>query len=121
MTESILVSIKKLLGIADEYTQFDTDIIIHINSVFSVLQQLGIGPEEGFKINDGSETWEDFLKNDEEASRAEMVKTFMYLKVRLMFDPPSNSFVVESFNKQISELEWRLSVAYTPERGYWYE
>lgn len=114
MNESILSSIKKLLGLVELYTPFDADIIIHINSVFSILRQLGIGPDTGFSISDEKSKWSDFLSGDEKSSLVEMVKTYMYLKVRLMFDPPANSFVVESFNKQIAELEWRLSVAYTP-------
>jgi hypothetical protein len=112
--DSILLSIKKLLGIEDAGTQFDVDLIIHINSVFSILTQLGIGPDGGFSISDAESKWSDFLSSDTEASKVEMVKSYMYMKVRQMFDPPANSFVVESFNKQIAELEWRLSVAYKP-------
>ncbi len=111
---SILLSVKKMLGIEDAGHQFDVDLIIHINSVFSILTQLGIGPDKSFAIADEQSKWTDFLADDTEAYKVEMVKTYMYLKVRQMFDPPANSFVVESFNKQIAELEWRLSVAYTP-------
>ena len=106
--DSILISIKKLLGIAEEYDHFDPDIIIHINSTFSVLTQIGIGPEEGFFIKDASTTWSDYLHND---CRLEFVKKFVYLKVRLGFDPPSSSGAIEAINRQISELEWRISVA----------
>ena len=102
--ESILDSIKKLLGIQPEYRAFDEDLIIHINTVFIILNQLNVGPEEGFMIVDGSESWDDFIKGINET----MVKTYIYLKVRLMFDPPTSGVLVESMNSMISELEWRL-------------
>ena len=104
--DSILTSIKKLLGVSDEYKHFDTDIIIYINSAFSTLTQLGVGPEEGFSITDASTTWSDYLYGD---SRLEFVKTYVYLKVRLSFDPPSSSAAIEAINRQISELEWRIN------------
>lgn len=107
--DSILTSIKKLLGIAQECTDFDTDLIIHINSVLMILTQLGVGPEKGFTIGDSRDLWKDFLEDD--LSKLEAVRTFVYLKVRLIFDPPSNSAVIESINRTISELEWRLNVA----------
>ncbi len=109
--ESILTSIKKLLGITEDYEQFDTDIIIHINSAFSVLTQLGVGPEAGFYIADSDAAWTDFV-ND---SRLEMIKTYVYLKVKLVFDPPTSSGVIDAINRQISELEWRINVAVDPE------
>ena len=111
-TESILTSIKKTLGIAEEYEHFDIDIIIHINSVFSILTQLGVGPSEGFSIKDKSATWTDFISDK---SKIEMVKSYIYLKVKLLFDPPLSSAVIESMNHTISELEWRLNVAVDPE------
>ena len=104
--ESILDSIKKLLGIQPEYRAFDEDLIIHINTVFIILNQLNIGPEEGFMIVDGSESWDDFVKGINET----MVKTYIYLKVRLMFDPPTSGVLIDSMNNMISELEWRLYV-----------
>lgn len=107
MEESILTSIKKLLGITEDYTQFDTDIIMHINSVFMVLQQLGVGPEEGFSISDKFDTWDDYLP---ESASLEAVKSYMNLKVRLLFDPPASSAVMECMKQMISELEWRLNV-----------
>lgn len=107
--DSILTSIKKLLGIAQECTDFDMDLVIHINSVLMILTQLGVGPEKGFTIVDSRDLWKDFLEND--LSKLEAVRTFVYLKVRLIFDPPSNSAVIESINRTISELEWRLNVA----------
>lgn len=106
--ESILTSIKKLLGIDEEYEQFDPDIIMHINSVFMVLRQLGVGPSEGFAIEDETALWVDFVPD---VTSIASIKTYMYLKVRLLFDPPINSAVIESMNRSISEFEWRLNVA----------
>lgn len=105
--ESILTSIKKLLGIEDEYTQFDSDIIIFINSIFMSLNQLGIGPATGFTITSKTQTWEEYIGKNE---NLEAVKSYIYLKVRLLFDPPSNSFVLEAMERQIKEFEWRLTV-----------
>ena len=104
--ESILTSVKKLLGIAEEYEQFDTDIIMHINSVFMILRQLGVGPSEGFSINDKNSKWTDFLDDD---ITLESVKSYVYLKVRLLFDPPTSGVVMEATNRMISELEWRIN------------
>lgn len=104
--DSILTSIKKLLGIQEEYEHFDVDIIMHINTAFMVLTQLGVGPEEGFTIDDKYDVWTDFTTENLEA-----VKTYVYLKVRIVFDPPSSSTVMEAINRQISEYEWRLNVA----------
>lgn len=106
--ESILTSIKKLLGISEDYTQFDSDLIMHINSVFLNLTQLGIGPASGFTIEDESTEWTDFVNND---AQLQAVKSYMYLKVKLLFDPPLSSAVIESTNRMIAELEWRLNVA----------
>ena len=110
--ESILTSIKKLLGIAEEYEHFDSDIIMHINSVFMILTQLGVGPSKGFVITDSSASWDDFLPEGGEKLQA--VKTYMYMKVRLMFDPPTSSAVMESMNRMVNEFEWRLNVAVDP-------
>lgn len=109
--ESILTSIKKLLGIAEEYTHFDADLIMHINSVFSILTQIGVGPSEGFSIQDASSVWNDFIPDD---PRLSSVRTYIYLKVKLIFDPPLSSAVIESVKQNISELEWRLQVAAEP-------
>lgn len=110
--ESILTSIKKLLGISEEYEHFDSDIIMHINSVFSVLTQLGVGPSEGFSITDKYATWDDYLKDDPALS---FVKTYIYLKVRLMFDTATmSSTVSDAINRQINELEWRINAAVDP-------
>ena len=104
--DSILTSIKKMLGIQEEYEHFDVDIIMHINTALMILTQMGVGPSEGFMIEDKYDFWEDFVTENMEA-----VKTYVYLKVRLVFDPPSSSAVMESINRTISELEWRLNVA----------
>lgn len=105
-SESILTSIKKLLGIAEEYTQFDTDIIMHINMVFMTLQQLGVGPANGFSITDENDIWSDFM---EDSLLLNSAKTYIYLKVKLLFDPPLTSSTVDCFNKMISELEFRMN------------
>ena len=111
--ESILTSIKKLLGIDEAYTHFDSDISMHINSALMVLTQLGVGPEEGFMIEDDTSTWISFI-SEENVAKIEAVKSYVYLKVKLLFDPPISSAVIESINRQISELEWRLNVAVDP-------
>lgn len=108
--ESILTSIKKLLGITEEYTHFDADIIMHINSVFMVLNQLGVGPTAGFFIEDESTTWDEYLGDPTEL---QLVKTYMYMKVRMMFDPPTGG-VLNSMKEQINEFEWRLNIAVDP-------
>lgn len=120
--ESILTSIKKLLGIAEEYEHFDTDIIIHINSVFMTLKQLGVGPAKGFVISSGLETWEQFLgyssvsepyvpysETEDQKVYLEAVKTYIYIKVKLVFDPPANSSLAEAMKRQADEIEWRLN------------
>lgn len=104
--DSILTSIKKLLGVDEEYTHFDTDIIIDINSVLMGLTQIGVGPSAGFLITDKTQTWIDFLGTRKDL---EAVKTFIYLKVRLLFDPPTSSSLFEAMERQISEFEWRLN------------
>ena len=104
--DNILDSIKKLLGIPPEYMIFDADLIMHINTVFIILNQLNIGPSECFFLKDGSECWDDFMTSVDEG----MIRTFIYLKVRLMFDPPASSALIESINAMLAELEWRLYV-----------
>lgn len=105
--DSILTSIKKLLGIEEDYTHFDPDIIMCINTVFTVLTQLGVGPEEGFSIEDETAVWSDFLSSTQQM---EAVKTYIHLRVKLLFDPPLSSAVIEAMKQQISEIEWRLNV-----------
>lgn len=102
--ESILTSIKKLLGITEEYEHFDADIILNINTVLNILTQMGVGPAEGFQIEDKTAVWSDFIDN----KRLNMVKTYVYLKVRLIFDPPSGT-ATEAINNQLKELEWRMN------------
>ncbi len=112
MEDSILLSIKKQLGIADEDAGFDTDIIIAINTVFGILTQLGAGPKEGYSIGDSSEEWSDYLQDN---VLLEMVKTYMYLKVKMIFDPPSGSSR-SSYEDLILELESRIN--YTVDPGW---
>ena len=107
MSESILTSVKKLLGIPAEDTDFDTDIIFHINSVFMILNQLGVGPDLPFKIVDDSTVWDDFDPTD--MHRIMAVKSYVFLRVKLLFDPPSNSFVQTAMEQQIDEFTWRLT------------
>ena len=109
MNESILVSIKKLLGLDSDNTDFDTDILMHINSVLSILQQLGIGPDDGYFIEGTDEMWSDYLGDD--AKHLNLVKSYMAAKVRILFDPPVSSAVMESLNRICSEFEWRANVA----------
>lgn len=104
--ESILTSIKKLLGIGEDYEHFDADIIIHINSVLMILNQLGVGVE-GFAIKDKTAIWTDFMSDE---TMIESVKSYVYLKVRLIFDPPQSSAVISAIERTISELEWRINV-----------
>lgn len=107
---SILKDVKKMIGPSEIYDQFDKDLIIHINSVFTILQQLGVGPKEGFSIEDDSSEWGDFIEDIESSNIFQMVRSYMYLKVRMQFDPPTGS-VASAFEEQIKEYEWRLSVA----------
>lgn len=108
MSDSILTSIKKLLGVPEEYEHFDMDLVMHINSTFMILTQLGVGKPEGFMITDKSQTWADFIR-EEDMVKFNGVKSYIYMKVKLLFDPPQNSFTIESCNKFINELEWRLN------------
>lgn len=106
--ESILTSIKKMLGITEDCEDFDTDVIMHINSVLTILTQMGVGPTNGFSITDKTDRWDEFISNK---MFFEPVKTYVYLKVRLIFDPPLSSAVMEAMKNMISELEWRLNAA----------
>lgn len=107
MADSILDSTKKILGIDASYTAFDPDILVHINTCFMVLNQIGIGPDAGFSIVDNTATWDSYLGTD---LNLNPVRTYVYLRVRLLFDPPTTSYVIEAMKQQIQELEWRLSV-----------
>ena len=106
--ESILTSIKKLLGIEEDYEQFDPDIIMHINTVFALLKRMGVGPSKGFIIQDAEAVWSDFMGEDPDTI-LESVKTYIYLKVKLIFDPPNGSAVTEAIKENIKELEWSLN------------
>ncbi len=109
--DSILTSIKKMLGIVEEYTHFDADLVMHINTVFSILTQLGVGPKEGFSIEDEDAVWSDFIPDK---SNLEFVKSYIHLRVKLLFDPPISSAAIEAITNQYKELEWRIQVAADP-------
>lgn len=109
-TNSILISIKSMLGLPEDLLDFDTDIIININSVFMILNQIGVGPEEPFSITSESDQWSSFL---EDRTDWAAVKTYLYLKVRLLFDPPSTSFKLTAMENQTKEMEWRLEIQNT--------
>lgn len=108
---SILTSVKKACGITESHEYFDDILIMHTNSVFMILNQLGVGPSEGFTIEDASDDWSDFTSDKKDL---ESVKTYVGLKVRLIFDPPTSSAVMESMKQVINELEFRLSAAVDP-------
>lgn len=108
METSVLNTIKKLLGPSQDQTDFDIDIIVHINNAFSILHDLGVGPKEGFSIEDASAIWTDYISDNPVILNK--VKTYVYLKTRLHFDPPSNTALLESMKESIKELEWRLNV-----------
>lgn len=107
MTDSILNSVKKILGLPESYTPFDPDVTMHINSAFSTLEQLGIGPIGGYMIEDESAVWDAFLGAD---PRLNSVKTYVCLRVRMLFDPPQTAHLIAAMKEQIQELEWRLNV-----------
>lgn len=107
LTDSIFVTIKKMLGLGDDYTPFDMDIMVHINSALMELCQLGIGPTEGFQISDYDTSWSEFITDKEMLGS---VKNYIYLSVKILFDPPTNSFVMDAMQKQIEKLGWRLNV-----------
>ena len=106
MEESILNSTKKILGLEANYVPFDLDVITHINAAFSILNQLGVGPIDGFSIEDETATWSDFAVPN---NQLHLVKTYVFLKVRILFDPPGTSFLLETAQNQIKEYEWRLN------------
>lgn len=105
--ESILNSTKKILGIDESYTAFDLDVTTHINAAFSTLNQMGVGPADGFFITDGDQVWSSFDVPDNQLN---LVKTYIYTKVRMIFDPPATSFHVAAMERQIAEFEWRLNL-----------
>ena len=112
--DSILNSVKKVLGIEADDTSFDEDILMHTNSAFATLNQLGVGPADGFMIEDDVATWDTFLGTD---LRLNNVKSYIYLSVRLIFDPPATSFTITALKDQLKELEWRVN-AYREETAW---
>lgn len=110
MENSILLSTKKVLGLDPSYTVFDQDVLMHINAAFSILNQLGVGPGAGFMIDDETAEWDDFVLLAGTEVSISLVKTYIQLKVRMLFDPPTTSFLIEAMTKQINEYEWRLNV-----------
>lgn len=109
METSILKSIKKVLNQPEDYTAFDEDIMLYANGAFSTLHQLGVGPQDGFFILDETAEWDDFPCTD--SQQIHLVKTYIYLRVRILFDPPSPGYLVTAMEAQLREYEWRLSVA----------
>lgn len=114
--ESILTSIKELLGIAEEYDHFDRAVVMHINTVLTTLTQIGVGPSSGFFISDETATWTDFVP-EATLARIEAIKSYIYLNVKLLFDPPNSSAHIESINRQIEKLEWRINIAAESDGG----
>lgn len=104
LLDSILTSIKKLLGIPETYTNFDDDIIIQINSAFAALNQIGVGPFGGYMIEGKDNIWDDYITS----CNLQMVKTYIHLKVKMVFDPPTSAALIEATERAIAELEWRL-------------
>ena len=111
MIESILDSTKKELGMDPEYRYYDPDIVLHINSILAILTQAGVGPEDGFRITDEKTTWTEFIG---EANYLNFVKSFVSLRVKLLFDPPSNSSLIKAIETQAEEFLWRINVAVDP-------
>lgn len=109
--DSILTTVKEMLGITEEYTHFDVDIIAHINTVLAILSQIGLTTTNGFSIKDKDDSWNSIILP---GTNLEMVKTYVYMKVKLIFDPPQSSGAVESMKQLISEMEWRISVSVDP-------
>lgn len=113
--ESMLDSIKKVLGLTPDYDVFDADILMHMNSTFSQLHQLGIGPEEGFYLETADTKWEAYFAGSVvDPKQLSNVKTYVYIKVRLIFDPPATSFAIKALQDQAVELEWRLNATVDP-------
>src|SRR4051794_11816120 len=106
MENSIFNSTKKILGVDELFTAFDLDIMTHINAVFMTLHQLGVGPEDGFMIESAETQWSDFLDS---GPLLNATKSYVYLRVKMLFDPPQTSFVISAINDQIKEMEVRLN------------
>lgn len=111
MQESILKTIKQLIGCPDDFEQFDLDLTIHINSAFATLTQLGVGPKEGYRITGPDNVWSEF---EEDTHKASLIKDYVYIKTRLLFDPPTSGSLMDSLKEQLKEMEWRLYIMYYP-------
>lgn len=107
MEESILISTKKILGLDANYVPFDLDIITHINAAFSILNQMGLGPTAGFSIEDETALWSEY---ETSAPKRNLIKTYVFLKVKSLFDPPTTSYLIDATENQIKEYEWRLNI-----------
>ena len=111
MEESILKTIKQLIGCPDDFEQFDLDLIVHINSAFATLTQLGVGPKEGYRITGADNEWSEF---EDDAQKLSLIKDYVYIKTRLLFDPPTSGSLMDSLKEQLKEMEWRLYMLYDP-------
>ena len=114
MEESILDSVKLSLGIPIEYEHFDQQVALHLNTVMAILPQLGVGPKEGFYVQDDQTTWGDLIGDIESPNLYLYVKSYVCLRVRLLFDPPSSSGAIDAMERQMRELEWRITVTIDP-------
>ena len=110
--ESILISVKGSLGIPENYEYFDQQILFHLNSVMAILPQIGVGPPEGFIVEDETATWGDLIGDTSDKNKFLYVKSYVYLRVRLLFDPPSSSSAIDAMERQLRELEWRITVTH---------
>ena len=111
MEESILKTIKQLIGCPDDFEQFDLDLIVHINSAFATLTHLGVGPKEGYRIIGADNVWSEF---EYDAQKLSLIKDYVYIKTRLLFDPPISGSLMDSLKEQLKEMEWRLYMLYDP-------
>ena len=111
MEESILKTIKQLIGCPDDFEQFDLDLIVHINSAFATLTHLGVGPKEGYRITGAGNAWSEF---EDDAQKLSLIKDYVYIKTRLLFDPPTSGSLMDSLKEQLKEMEWRLYMLYDP-------
>lgn len=111
MEQSILKTIKQLVGCPDDFEQFDLDLTIHINSAFATLTHLGVGPKEGYRITGVDNAWSEFEENTQKLS---LIKDYVYIKTRLLFDPPTSGSLMDSLKEQLKEMEWRLYMLYYP-------
>ena len=111
MEESILKTIKQLIGCPDDFEQFDLDLIVHINSAFATHTHLGVGPKEGYRITGADNAWSEF---EDDAQKLSLIKDYVYIKTRLLFDPPTSGSLMDSLKEQLKEMEWRLCILYDP-------